>query len=405
MHKYISRINSRGSVIIYSLLLTFFAVTAAYLLVMKSETLYTNLENSKNISKLDSTISILADRVIKYASSLNIDGNGFTDTLKCPNDFTLTNTSSWTVTYVGASSPVMGTWGIVTCLGTSTPQLGNYSIEYASTGSGFVSVSFMGINHQLSVSWTTSRGQSFTWPGGFQYQVSFSNPTVYSWIDINGNSDDRLSTSTGTTAYPMWYSDNDALWRQILYGYIEKNTGFNSLIWSNARTNNFIRANVLNNGSFIPGNILSWAIYMTIDGPYTLRIEEYDRAQYMAKQELRLLTWSTVYSSTGGVGYLQSNFSLSGEYWSTWALVWARMFDFANRDYGLFLSYSWSLLNPDKDILRYQLKASTSTWGTINIVPLNDENSREYRLLAGIVMFTSSGERLAKMTEVTRGIE
>ncbi len=94
MHKYISRINSRGSVIIYSLLLTFFAVTAAYLLVMKSETLYTNLENSKNISKLDSTISILADRVIKYASSLNIDGNGFTDTLKCPNDFTLTNTSS-----------------------------------------------------------------------------------------------------------------------------------------------------------------------------------------------------------------------------------------------------------------------------------------------------------------------
>ncbi len=61
------------------------------------------------------------------------------------------------------------------------------------------------------------------------------------------------------------------------------------------------------------------------------------------------------------MGYLQSNLSLTGEYGATGALAGARLFDFANRDYALFLSFSGSTIDPNADFLRYQIKASTST--------------------------------------------
>ncbi len=73
MRSSLSGLNSRGSVIIYTLFLTIFAVTAAYLLVIKSETLFVNLENSRTAAKLDKNLTAAADLAIKYAASLNRD--------------------------------------------------------------------------------------------------------------------------------------------------------------------------------------------------------------------------------------------------------------------------------------------------------------------------------------------
>ena len=81
------------------------------------------------------------------------------------------------------------------------------------------------------------------------------------------------------------------------------------------------------------------------------------------------------------------------------------MFDFANRDYALFLSFSGSTIDPNADFLRYQIKASTSTGSSINIVPLNDENALIYRYLAGTVIPTSKGDRVSKMSEIIRPTE
>jgi hypothetical protein len=145
----------------------------------------------------------------------------------------------------------------------------------------------------------------------------------------------------------------------------------------------------------VPSLVSTGAIHLTIDGPYTLRIEEYDRAKYLANRELSYITGSTVYSGSGGVGYIQSNLTLSGQYGNTGAIATARKFDLANRDYALFLSYSGSTYNPGADFLRYQVKASNSAG-------VNDEVSSAYRYLANIIIFDGTGERLAKIQEIAR---
>ena len=94
MQNFSSIRSSKGTVIIYTLFLTFFAVVAAYLFITKSETLFLGLENTRSAAKLDKNLGASADLAIKYAASLQKDGGGFNDTLVCPNNFTLTNTSS-----------------------------------------------------------------------------------------------------------------------------------------------------------------------------------------------------------------------------------------------------------------------------------------------------------------------
>ena len=96
--------SKNGSVIIYTLFLTFFAIVAAYLLVTKSETLFLSLENTRDAAKLDKNLEASADLAIKYAASLQKDGGGFNDTIVCPSDFTLTNTSSGTIVFAGTST-------------------------------------------------------------------------------------------------------------------------------------------------------------------------------------------------------------------------------------------------------------------------------------------------------------
>ena len=65
--------SQRGNVLIYTMLLAFFATVAAYLLFAKSETLFTNLETSRRAAKLDKNLTSQADLAIKYAVSLNKD--------------------------------------------------------------------------------------------------------------------------------------------------------------------------------------------------------------------------------------------------------------------------------------------------------------------------------------------
>jgi hypothetical protein len=78
-------------------------------------------------------------------------------------------------------------------------------------------------------------GPVFTGSGGLSYQVRFTLPTVYSGIDINGNSDDRRPSSSGTIGYPLGATDNDSLGREVVYGYVRRDSGFNSIFWNNKR--------------------------------------------------------------------------------------------------------------------------------------------------------------------------
>ena len=290
------------------------------------------------------------------------------------------------------------------CNGNTGAPGSEFSIEYSANGSSFERVGYLGITHTLSPAGARLVGPVFTGSGGFSYQVWFTLPTLYSGIDINGDSDDRRPTSTGTISYPLGIKDNDALGREVLYGYIRRDSGFNSIFWNTKSLGSFIAANPYNSGSFVtvPSLVSSGALHLTIDGPYTLRIEEYDRAKYLANRELSFITGSTIYSGSGGVGYIQANLTLSGEYGNAGAIASARKFDLANRDYAIFLSYSGSIYNPGADFLRYQLKASNPAGVNIAISPLNDENTNAYRYLANTIIFDREGDRLAKMQEIVR---
>jgi hypothetical protein len=83
-----------GSVLIYALVLSFFAVMAASALLSKSETLIVQNKVQRASQEATNNLESQADLSIKFNKAVNSDGNGFQDTLTCPIDFQYNNTSS-----------------------------------------------------------------------------------------------------------------------------------------------------------------------------------------------------------------------------------------------------------------------------------------------------------------------
>lgn len=73
---------------------------------------------------------------------------------------------------------------------------------------------------------------------------------------------------------------------------------------------------------------------MDIDNPYSIKITEFDKISFDNIKKLRSLTESSASFSTGGIGWIMPNLSLSG------SKNGAKVFDLKNKDYAIFLSFS-----------------------------------------------------------------
>ena len=95
-------------------------------------------------------------------------------------------------------------------------MLGNLSLDLTPDGQYFRAITFSGSTKNITIG-LSSTG---TFTDGTQY--AFTLPGM-SGIDMNYNSDNYSSNSTGSTVYPSSYQDDDALAREITYGYVRRN--------------------------------------------------------------------------------------------------------------------------------------------------------------------------------------
>lgn len=119
-----------GSILIYSLVLSFFAVMAAGALLSKSETLIVQNKIQRASQETTNNLESQADLSIKFNKAVNSDGGGFQDTLSCPTDFQYNNTSSGVNVFTVPTTVQYDEDGIY-CDGNVAPY-GNFRVFYGS---------------------------------------------------------------------------------------------------------------------------------------------------------------------------------------------------------------------------------------------------------------------------------
>lgn len=211
-------LNKNGSVFLYAIMLSFFAVIIGYIIVLKMDTLIENLDIQNYDTKLHSNLTEKADLAIGYDNILNTDGGGFINTIACPASVTMSGTVSGGNNITISTVPFFD-HGIFVCSG-STAE-GNLLLSYSSSGNVFSTGSYRSSEISLlPIDGTGSRSGTFS--DGSGTVISFQAPAIYSNLDMNGNSDDFHASSISSTPYPDGLSDNDDIARKTVYGYIKK---------------------------------------------------------------------------------------------------------------------------------------------------------------------------------------
>ncbi len=403
----ITPLNTRWNILFYALMLAFFWIIVAYILFSKWEFLISNLRNQIVSSQLSKNLNSKTSLAITYDLSLNADGSGFTNTKTCPEQIILTNTSSGITIFSTPSTAKYNSGGIY-CFASytgTTVSSGNILISYNSGYTSFSSMTYNG--NSLTVGGSPLQSTSFVWSWGYNYQFTLSWSNTYSNLDADGNSDNYSAASSGSTLYPDNMVDNDALWRQVVFWYIKKQTGFITAFWSNSGTNSYIQWNSLNNyGPYDKiGNTSSGYLFLTFDQPCTIKIVEFDRLRHSSRKELISIsqTGGSITSASGGYGYLQSNWSLTGSYWNTGAsLTNALSFDFKNKDYAVFIAYNGNSSNTGADFLRYQIKAVNNSGMPLFITPIQYKAYGEVTMLSNDILINKTGEFMGMQEEVTK---
>lgn len=203
----------------------------------------------------------------------------------------------------------------------------------------------------------TELGGTFSDPEG--KVLAFSLPSEFSDIDGDLNSDDYRSGSTGSVLYPSGYADDDADARIFAIGMVRHDSGWNNVFWNHPRSNAVIENNPNNDDSQyakLPSTSSGY-LHLDIDRPFSLKIVEFDAEEYRESGRLVRTSSEERTSMSGAIGYVQNDLSLSG---TRIPGDDARTFDFANRQYAVFVAYSTS--DPEGVThLKYRLSAENES--------------------------------------------
>jgi hypothetical protein len=287
--------------------------------------------------KLHSNITEKADLASGYDMFVNTNGSGIINTVLCPTSVTLSGTLAGGTTATVATIPFFKNTNFV-CSGSTID--GNLLLSYNSGGTVFATGSYLGsIISLLPLNGTGSRTGTFS--DGSGTYISFTATGTFSNLDLDRNSDNFQTSSTGTFLYPDGQSDDDDLARKIIYGYVKKNTSWYNAFSMNTSIRKYIAANPFNTTPTVitADRTQTGYLRLDIDNPYSIKILEFDRAIFESTKELRVITGSTVSFSTGGIGWIMPDLSLSG------TKTGAKVFDIKNKDYAIFLSFSGNLTN------------------------------------------------------------
>ena len=136
-------INTRGSILLYAILLANFAVILAYVIFINSQELVENSRYSEVSGKMAKNIEEKAVSAFDYDLLLNGDGSGFTNAESCP-ALTMSGTAPGSA-YQETIPTTLAFNGVsYTCSGTSTNFSGNSAVVSYQTGyTSFSGITFL----------------------------------------------------------------------------------------------------------------------------------------------------------------------------------------------------------------------------------------------------------------------
>ena len=393
MFKYFLPTN-RGSVFIYAMMISFFAVIIGYIITIKIDSLMENLDIQNHNMKLHANLTEKADLAIGYDLSVNANGSGFTNTILCPNSVTLSGTLAGGTTNTIGTVPFFQNTAFV-CSGSTSE--GNLLISYNSGGTIFATGSYLGSTISLlPMDGTSSRTGTFS--DGSGTYVSFTATGVFSNLDLDRNSDNFQASSSGTFLYPDGQSDDDDLARKIIYGYIKKNTSWQNSFLMNTPIRKYIASNPLNATptAITADSTQTGYLRLDIDNPYAIQVLEFNKTIFDSTKELQVITGSTASFSTGGIGWIMPDLSLSS------IKTGAKIFDLKNKDYAIFLSFSGNLTNTGVDFLKYKMSMENEYGTGVYIVPLDESSNGVIKYLGTDIIIDRDKDYRYKQFEVVR---
>ena len=379
-------VKSKGSVLIYTLVLVVISLIMALVILGIAWLLASNAELQEIRRKLSNNVLANGKLSLKYSKIVNSNGSGFTDTLWCPTNVTMSGTVAKTITtpaltYQSGSIFCKGTHGwdtykIYFLSGSISDTITDYGTDSINVTAGVGDRPFFDTDHT-------------------KIDYSSSLPTSSDGIDDDFDSDNYLVSSTGATLYPSGYQDDDTDARKLLYGYANPWVGFVKMLWSNTETANYIEANTNNTGSLnekIGSMTGTWVALLDINQAYKMKVYTLDKTVYDTTKEILP---TQVYESSnllGTVWYLQE---VSGILSLTWSITGDEFeFDFTNNDYALFIN------NNSTGALLYTLRIETTTGTGVYINAIDDSSETVLKSLANDIIIDNQWRFLYEQFEV-----
>ncbi len=386
--------DKKWSVFVYAIVLSFLAVIFGYVITIKMDTLIENLDIQSYTTKLHSNITSKAELAIDYDIFSNGNGSGFTDTILCPDTVTMSGTLSGGTAEIITTAPYLYNTTFV-CSGST--MVGNLILSYSSWWNIFTTWSYLWST--ISLDPTNGIGlRSGTFTDGSGTFLSFTATGIFSGLDLNKNSDNFLTSSTGTIWYPDDQWDDDDIARRTHYGYVNKGVGWYNAFGMNTSIRTYIEKNPFNTGSrtITAANTQTGYLRVDIDNPYSIKVVEFDKSRFDNIKEFQVISSNSIYSNSGGIGWLMPDLKLSG------TKTGAKVFDLKNKDYALFLSFSGNLTNTWVDFLKYKITMENEHGSGVYIVPINDSVSGTVKYLGSDIIIDRDGDYRYKEFEVVR---
>lgn len=357
--------------LIYALILINIAIIILYVVMTKSDIFLNIISNQDYISKSNNNIFEKFNYAYKYETYINSNWSWFTDSIKCPSSVSLSwSAFSWNIStkayYNSNSDSFYCLW-----------NFNSYDLilNYNNTFTWFTDVTYNFWWCELALLWWI---YSCTADNSDNTIISFTEDNSLSWIDSNFNSDDYSPNSSWSIEYPNLYLDDDDLARKTIYWYIANNSWLYNIFWNNYKTNDYIAKNSNNDNTLSAKiwDVTDWLLYLDIDNAYKIKIIEFDRLAYKNYKKLSNKNEWEWESLTWAIWYI------TYDSWITlsWSLSGAMKFDFKDKDYAIFLSFTWSSDNI-LDMSRYKLTWKNASWSWIYLNPINDSNPSDIKYL------------------------